>query len=326
MEKIILSLYEKKYLLLWVIIVALVIVYIPKDKPSNNTTLDTKQGEIYRIACLSDYNNDSDANKRDEYIHSCTQAISFFPDDYQLYHQRANIYTYDQRFYQQWITDSDHSIQLYTGSDKDILVELYITRARFKNHIWDYTGTINDYTLAILQDPDDGYLYAVRAQTYKEMKKYTEAINDYTTSNNIGLKNKEESPILYYNYFFQKNYYNRAQIHKELGNYSWALNDYGKCIDISQSYWCYYDRAEVYEKIGNYTGAMQDYTQEIVKNKDSMGIFAHEKRWLLKIKLWDKMGWCEDLSTYLKFLKNSEYEYIKNTYDDEVKKVVDLCK
>lgn len=324
MEKIILSLYRKKYLLLWVIIVALAIVYIPKDKPTNNTTLDTKQGEVYRIACLSDYNNHSDTNKRDEYIYSCTQAITFFPDDYQLYHQRANIYGYDQRYYQQWLADSNQSIQLYTGSDKDILAELYITRARLKHHVWDYTGTINDYTLAILQDTDDGYLYSVRAQTYKEMKKYTEAINDYTTSNNIGLKNKEESPILYDNYFFQENYRNRAQIYTELGNYTWALNDYSKCIDIDLSYWCYYYRAEIYEKIDNYTGAIQDYTQEIVKNKDE--VFAYEKRWLLKIKLWDKTGWCEDLSTYLKFLKNSEYEYIKNTYDDEVKKVVDLCK
>lgn len=324
MEKIILSLYKKKYLLLWVIIIALAIVYIPKDKPTNNTTLNTKQGEIYRIACLSDYNNHSDANKRDEYIHSCTQAIAFFPDDYQLYHQRANIYGYDERYYQQWLADSNQSIQLYTGSDKDILAELYITRARLKHHIWDYTGTINDYTLAILQDTDDGYLYSVRAQTYKAMKKYTEAINDYTTSNNIGLKNKEESPILYDNYYFRENYSNRAQIYTELGNYTWALNDYSKCIDIDQSYWCYYYRAEIYEKIGNYTEAMQDYTQEIVKNKDE--VFAYEKRWLLKIKLWDKTGWCEDLSNYLKFLKNSEYEYIKYTYDDEVKKVVDLCK
>ncbi|MEG2338959.1 MAG: tetratricopeptide repeat protein, partial [Clostridium sp.] len=107
--------------------------------------------------------------------------------------------------------------------DRSSIPDYYFYRGMAKASLKDYKGSVDDYTLAIEFDPNDGQMYISRGAAYKSMGKYKEAIQDYQRAGNVNYSLKGTA------------YYNIGMIYDITGDYKRALYYLNKSEKINPS-------------------------------------------------------------------------------------------
>ena len=163
-------------------------------------------------------------------------------------------------------------------SDKSIA---YLNRGVAKGDIGDYSGAIDDYTIAIKLDPNYANAYYNRGVAKGEIGDYSGAIDDYT----IAIKLDPN---------YANAYYNRGVNKNNKGDYSGAIDDYTNAIKLDPNYaFAYNNRGDSKQKIGDYVGAINDFTYAI--KLDPKYTRAYNNRGYSKMQIGDYSGACKDI-------------------------------
>ncbi len=143
--------------------------------------------------------------------------------------------------------------------------------------------------------------------------------------NNFGLNElehlKPKKALKYFNKAIELDsinetaYYNRALTYFELGEFKKAIEDYQKLIKFKTlDNQIYFELGQCYNALGEYETAILNFNKSIEMNPKSPSSYI--ERAMLKIKLNDQKGACEDLN----IANNLEYNIEVSS------KLVEFCK
>lgn len=161
----------------------------------------------------------------------------------------------------------------------------------------DYQGAINDYSLALVSNPNDIDALAGRAEAYYWLKDFPSAIQDfdlvlernpnnatfflYRGTAHVLLKEYEKA-IADYNEAIRLNpeyasaYNNRGTSYDYLEEYEKAIADYTEAIRLDpDDALAYSNRGNSYRRLGEYEKAIVDYNEAIRLDPDDAGAYAH---------------------------------------------------
>ncbi|MDR0684122.1 MAG: tetratricopeptide repeat protein [Spirochaetaceae bacterium] len=154
--------------------------------------------------------------------------------------------------------DYDRAIEEYTQA---ILLDpdnAYAYHSRGDAYYWedDYDRAIADYDQAIRLDPDNAYAYHSRGDAYYWKDDYDRAIADYDQA--IRLNPDEDL-----------HYSSRGKAYQWKDDYDRAIADYTQAIRLNPDEdWYYHSRGDAYYAKKDYDRAITDYTQAIRLNPD----------------------------------------------------------
>ncbi|MCS6813821.1 MAG: tetratricopeptide repeat protein [Cyanobacteria bacterium] len=179
-----------------------------------------------------------------------------------------------------------------------------LERGLSKAVIRDWQGAIDDYTLAIRQDPTLVAAYVNRGIAYRQLGQSQQAIADYTQAIRLNPNNAEV-------------FNNRAIAHLSMGQRQMALSDFTTAINLNPNYAkAFYGRGTVRRQLNDHQGAMADFNQAI--QLDPTYADAYYGRGLYRQQLGERRGALAD------FRRAAElYQATGNTqrYQETLKRV-----
>jgi len=187
-----------------------------------------------------------------------------------------------------------------------------------------YQEAIEQYSLAITLEPENGKAFEERAKSYEKTGNLPEAANDYRNAAVLGITPPEnffKAAQLYYNakqYHdalpltvksvelqprFYEAYVLQSQVCIEIADYVLGLLAAEKAIGIKNTAYAYYLKGTCAAELGNLVQAEQDLEKAIIKDKMLMEAFLQ----LAKVQLKNnKINYAiENCSYLLKFDKNN---------------------
>mgnify|MGYP000890872630 CR=1 FL=1 len=187
-----------------------------------------------------------------------------------------------------------------------------------------YQEAIEQYSLAITLEPENGKAFEERAKSYEKTGNLPEAANDYRNAAVLGITPPEnffKAAQLYYNakqYHdalpltvksvelqprFYEAYVLQSQVCIEIADYDLGLLAAEKAIGIKNTAYAYYLKGTCAAELGNLVQAEQDLEKAIIKDKMLMEAFLQ----LAKVQLKNnKINYAiENCSYLLKFDKNN---------------------
>lgn len=189
--------------------------------------------------------------KRQQYAQAevdFNRIISITPDDYETLEHLANA-----KFYQE---DYSDAVQIY---DRLLVFKpndnLYSNRGLAKSRMKDYESAIQDFEIAIQQNPHDNDYHANHADAYSALKQYDRAIQSYDYAAKI---NPYDAYV----------YNNRGNAKSEIKAYEEAVVDYNTAINIQAESQFYTNRAFSMLQLNRYQEAITDskYALELESN------------------------------------------------------------
>lgn len=140
----------------------------------------------------------------------------------------------------------------------------------------DWQGAIDDYTLAIRQDPTLVAAYVNRGIAYRQLGQAQQAIADYTQAIRLSPNNAEV-------------FNNRAIAHLSIGQRQMAISDFTTAISLNPNYAkAFYGRGTARRQINDHQGAMADFNQAI--QLDPTYADAYYGRGLYRQQLGERQG------------------------------------
>jgi tetratricopeptide (TPR) repeat protein len=160
----------------------------------------------------------------------------------------------------------------------------YKEKAEQENNAGNYQSAVENYKLALLEQPDKKELLEACAWVYHSLFKYDSAFlyfervvqlyPDYLSYFNLAytldLMNKVDESISNYNKSIElkQDYYlsynNRGYEQYKLKKFKMAESDYSKSIELKSDYYLsYYNRGLLYYGLKNYENAIEDYQKAL---------------------------------------------------------------
>jgi tetratricopeptide (TPR) repeat protein len=175
---------------------------------------------------------------------------------------KAEIYS-DEGNYLQADENYSQVIANYNNNNKQELSYIFSDRGEVRLRSQRYKDAINDFSYAVLLNPDNGVAYWNRAATYHRNGDFELAANDYTKAMNYY---KDDSESL------SRLYVDRAMNELGLNLFDKALQDDSVAIVLnSKNIDAYIDKAIAYTQGGN-------YSQSIVYYKQLLGFLKDKKQ------------------------------------------------
>ena len=161
----------------------------------------------------------------------------------------------------------------------------YCEKGNFFREKGELQKAIEQYTLALNEDPHFAAAYYNRARTYQELGKNEEALSDYTSAVKYNPKDSQA-------------WNNKGFLLDRQGNIDQAISDYSRAIlcDGKNSQ-AYNNRGNAYFKKGEYEKAIADYTQALELNPSLAE--AYRNRGMAYGKLKDYRNAALDFQKYL---------------------------
>lgn len=184
-------------------------------------------------------------NEIEKEILELTKEIEKNPNDWQLYFNRANVYSH-LGDYEEVIKDFDEVIKLDSKNK-----EAYFYRGLSHGVLKDYEKEIKDYDEVIKLDSTYKKAYNNRGVAKSELGKHKEAIKDFNKAIKI------DNNLL-------EAYIGRGFSYGELGKYKEAIKNFNKAIKLDKlDSKIYFNRAFIYGEIEEYDKAIKDYNKII---------------------------------------------------------------
>jgi len=191
-------------------------------------------------------------NKKAEAKLTSEQLIQYFPTNPQAYIVSAS--------YFELTNDTAAAIgELDKAVDIDKTINSLKERAALKDRIKDDKGAIHDYSMLIIQNPNEPRFYYGRSNAYYNLKDYNNSIS-----------NADKAIALDKSY--TDAYRIRAKANEAEGKFRQALTDYNALIKSDPSnYTYYYLRAMAEDTLKDKTAACMDMkkSHQLIKNKIS---------------------------------------------------------
>ncbi len=174
-------------------------------------------------------------------------------------------------------------------------IKAYLNRGRAKGQLGDFAGAIADYTQIIEIDPHNTGAYTSRGNARASIKDFKAAIADFDYILTIEETNSAA-------------YVNRANVKRQMKDYKGAMIDVDFAIDIDPKYFgAYLSRAGIKRSMKDYDGAIADCNQVIAINPKYVS--AYYARAYTKIKKKDYTGAFADINKCLELDPNSAAAY-----------------
>ena len=178
---------------------------------------------------------------------------------------------------------ADVEYMIIKNNDSDFFGN-YIEKAEQENNAGNYQSAVENYKLALWEQPDKREILEACAWVYHSMAKYDSAYlyfervvqlyPDYLSYFNLAytldLMNKVDESISNYNKSIElkRDYYlsynNRGYEQNRLKKYKLAESDYSKSIELKSDYYLsYYNRGLLYYELKNYKSAIEDYQKAL---------------------------------------------------------------
>jgi len=160
----------------------------------------------------------------------------------------------------------------------------------------DFKTALEDFSLAIELNSSDSSGYYCRGLTKLKLKNYESAINDFTEA--INLKMKEPTA-----------YYYRAHAYHDLQLFENAILNYQSYINLENRFAdAFYNLGICYKNNEKYTAAIDAFSHAI--EKEPKYDVAYFERALMKHKMNDNQGCCDDLKKALELNHPQAADYI----------------
>jgi len=158
---------------------------------------DTKDRHMLATLYTNFANDAVSYGKADSAIHLDSIALQYSPFYYSTYYSFFEI-NIGQKNYAEAVKNINSTIEYGSHNlTKEQLLLLYRERADAKRLNKDYKGAINDYSLVLKVNPDDGDAYWNRGAAYYMHSDYELAVNDYTKAINYFQNNDHKIHLLY---------------------------------------------------------------------------------------------------------------------------------
>jgi len=215
-----------------------------------------------------------------EAIDEYSKAIALTPDDAAIYYERGKIYLNGFYKVSQALILEQPKPEMprpeYESHDD------YIKYNEQENAL--YEKAIQDFSKAILLNPNNASYYYDRATTYYRIYKNKEAIEDYSMA--ITLKHNDG-----------QYYFSRGQVFFRMHQYIKAIDDFNKAMELgTEDSLEYRQLGASYENIGQIDKAIQHYQKMILKNPcasslfyDLMQLYEKENKFNEAIKYYTKV-------------------------------------
>jgi tetratricopeptide (TPR) repeat protein len=200
------------------------------------------------------------------------------------------------------------------------MVNLYINRANCEYALEDYKAAIKDYSIMVAIDSSDYESYLLRSFCYTALHQTDSAMADLRLAEFYTKDDARPAGSLGFHFWQIQQYdsaivhlsralafnrgdmdalFYRAQSYYSKERYEDAIKDYSYILQIDnsypqQQYLVYNNRALCYEKLNKTDEALKDY-ETLLKKKPNSAV-AFSNRGLLKIKMKDTAGACEDFA------------------------------
>ena len=151
-----------------------------------------------------------------------------------------------------WIDSAISTILARVASEPIVYWEhFYFMLGLSYNDTKRYADAIANFTMSIVNDPEDPFVYNLRGLAYKNQGDFTYAIADYNQA--ISLNPNE---AMFYN--------NRGVAYYDQGDYTCAIIDYNQAISLNPEFaLAYNNRGTAYHDQGDYIHAINDFDQAI---------------------------------------------------------------
>jgi len=157
---------------------------------------DTKDRHMLATLYTNFANDAVSYGKADSAIHLDSIALQYSPFYYSTYYSFFEI-NIGQKNYAEAVKNINSTIEYGSHNlTKEQLLLLYRERADAKRLNKDYKGAINDYSLVLKVNPDDGDAYWNRGAAYYMHSDYELAVNDYTKAINYFQNNDHKIHLL----------------------------------------------------------------------------------------------------------------------------------
>ena len=168
---------------------------------------------------------------------------------------------------------------------------LYYSRGVANHELHRREKALSDYTEATHKDPSYPDAYAARGLVNYEMERYTEALGDYNRAIEPAPHNEEA-------------YYHRGRVYDQLEEYEEALEDYDIAIELApHNEEAYYHRGRVYDQLEEYEEALEDYDRAIHKGRNRADVYMDRGKVKAKLERFKEAR--SDFDTAI--AKNSKY-------------------
>lgn len=192
----------------------------------------------------------------------------------------------------------DEKLMHYDGIiDKYVNYDLpYIFRANFMYKNEKYKEAISDYTIALLKNRDNKFLYYDRGKCYFLEQEYEKAIEDFSNAINYGL-------------YVNSSTLNRAVACQNIGMYDKAIKDYTNVIDsMNPDHSTYNNRGVCFFNTGKIKLALDDYNMAIKLNSE-----VDESYYKNRIGAYMKLGMFDEAIF--------DIDTLINTFDDMTEEI-----
>jgi tetratricopeptide (TPR) repeat protein len=152
---------------------------------------------------------------------------------------------------------SSFTAALEANPDKNVASHIHYNRGLAYSLIGNNDKAIDDYSVAIQQNPKHVNPYINRSVEYSEKRNYKLAIRDSTTAIQLNPK-------------FAGAYHNRGAYYAEIGDFDKAIADFSEAIRFTPSASTFANRALTYRNIEKSVKAIADYDRVLqITPKDS---------------------------------------------------------
>lgn len=192
-------------------------------------------------------------------------AIKINPQYARAYNLRGHLYASINK-YPEAITYYTRAIDNYKDDDAKLVSYWYVDLADAKSANQQLKDAINDYSLALKLDPDNGVAYWNRGGAYHRHQDYQLAANDYSKAMNYYKDDKEN---------LSKLYIDRAS--NEIGQslLAPAIKDDSTAITLDPSNRAaYFDLADAYTQNGDYQKGIDEYRTTLTFDKSNKKLNA----------------------------------------------------
>lgn len=197
-------------------------------------------------------------------MHDST-SIKINPQYARAYNLRGHIYASINKF-PEAITYYTRAIDNYKDDDAKMVSYWYTDLADAKNNSQQLKDAINDYSLALKLDPDNGIAYWNRGGAYNRHQDYELAANDYSKAMNYYKDDKEN---------LSKLYLDRASNELAQSQLSAAIKDDSTAIALDpNNRSAHFDLADAYTQNGDYQKGINEYRSALTFDKNNKKLKA----------------------------------------------------
>ncbi len=184
----------------------------------------------------------------------------------------------------------------FSDKENENLVEI-IKNGIHKTYSQNFKSALEDFSHAIEIKPSEPTGHYCRALTKLALKNYESAISDFTESIRLQMK---QPNILYY----------RGLANFGAKDFDHAIQDFTNYLKAESKFAdAYFNLALCYKHKSDFKNAIKYFSDSILKNPRNETAFF--ERGLLKNKIDDRNGCCNDLKTAMSMGHLESYHYIK---------------